>query len=423
MKNQPNIQTPITHEQGGLEADVSGYSGLLKISGGATSQASPGVDYYEPGGGTVPVSDGGTGAFDPAGARTNLGLDIGSDVQAHGGLLDSLQGLSSSLAEGDILIVDANGLPTRLSAGSEGDILKIVSGVPAWGEDIGGGGLSIPSSAWGDGSDGPIIFSSDTTINTDINATTLTVNSGVKVTLGWIASDDRAPILRAQTSMMINGTINAAASTGLSAGALSGGGNGGNGGASSGGHGSPGQAGRYARGGMGGASNDIAYKPGNGGGGGTFEVSSDSLGSFSSSEIALIMGGGAGGGGGAASSDTTDFGGQQGGGGGGCAVLLSPSITGNGVIDCSGTYGPNQFKSNDEVGSGGGGGGGNAIILGLAISGIEIDLSGGFPADGDTDYYEFGAPGENGALLIASQSGNLSYIGTGISCAYKLVVN
>lgn len=38
----------LTHEHGGLEADVSAYSGLVKISGGATSQASAGTDYYSP---------------------------------------------------------------------------------------------------------------------------------------------------------------------------------------------------------------------------------------------------------------------------------------------------------------------------------------------------------------------------------------
>ena len=35
----------LTHERGGLEADVSAYNGLLKISGGATSQAVGGTDY------------------------------------------------------------------------------------------------------------------------------------------------------------------------------------------------------------------------------------------------------------------------------------------------------------------------------------------------------------------------------------------
>lgn len=38
----------LVHERGGLEADVSAYSGLVKISGGATSQATAGTDYVSP---------------------------------------------------------------------------------------------------------------------------------------------------------------------------------------------------------------------------------------------------------------------------------------------------------------------------------------------------------------------------------------
>ena len=38
----------LPHERGGLEADVSAFSGLLKIAGGATSQAVAGTDYTTP---------------------------------------------------------------------------------------------------------------------------------------------------------------------------------------------------------------------------------------------------------------------------------------------------------------------------------------------------------------------------------------
>lgn len=40
----------LPHERGGLEADVSAYDGLLKISGGATAQATPDTDYVTPSG-------------------------------------------------------------------------------------------------------------------------------------------------------------------------------------------------------------------------------------------------------------------------------------------------------------------------------------------------------------------------------------
>lgn len=42
---QQIISGTLLHERGGLEADVSAYSGLVKISGGTTSQAVPGTDY------------------------------------------------------------------------------------------------------------------------------------------------------------------------------------------------------------------------------------------------------------------------------------------------------------------------------------------------------------------------------------------
>lgn len=38
----------LVHERGGLEADVSAYDGIPKISGGATSQATAGTDYVSP---------------------------------------------------------------------------------------------------------------------------------------------------------------------------------------------------------------------------------------------------------------------------------------------------------------------------------------------------------------------------------------
>lgn len=50
--------------------------------------------------GTLAVSDGGTGATSASDARTNLGVAIGSDVQAHGDVLDDLSGLSQAANKG-----------------------------------------------------------------------------------------------------------------------------------------------------------------------------------------------------------------------------------------------------------------------------------------------------------------------------------
>jgi hypothetical protein len=49
--NAANVGSGVlAHERGGLEADVSAYSGLLKITGGATSQATAETDYVTPSG-------------------------------------------------------------------------------------------------------------------------------------------------------------------------------------------------------------------------------------------------------------------------------------------------------------------------------------------------------------------------------------
>lgn len=84
----------LTNEQ--AMADLA--TGIVKNTAGTGVQsiAIEGIDYYEPGGTNVAVADGGTGASTATLARTNLGLEIGTDVQAYDATLQSLSGLGTA---------------------------------------------------------------------------------------------------------------------------------------------------------------------------------------------------------------------------------------------------------------------------------------------------------------------------------------
>ena len=73
-------------------AVVGSLTGLIKGSSGTLSAATAGTDYYNPGGTDVAVADGGTGGSTASAARTNLGLAIGTDVQAYSAPLADLAG-------------------------------------------------------------------------------------------------------------------------------------------------------------------------------------------------------------------------------------------------------------------------------------------------------------------------------------------
>lgn len=78
-----------------------------------------------------PVSAGGTGASSATGARTNLGLVIGTDVQAFNAYLADIAGLT--LAEGDLLYFDGTDI-VKLAKGTTDQYLRMnaAATAPEW---------------------------------------------------------------------------------------------------------------------------------------------------------------------------------------------------------------------------------------------------------------------------------------------------
>jgi len=94
----------------------------ISVSGSTATIA--GAYIYRANGTDIPVTDGGTGSSTASGARTNLGLAIGSDVQAYDTFLNDIAGLSDPGADNMLFWDDSASSMAFLTLGSG---LSIVS--------------------------------------------------------------------------------------------------------------------------------------------------------------------------------------------------------------------------------------------------------------------------------------------------------
>lgn len=114
---------------GAYDVDGSAYVPFMTMTAGNTPTADladsvtkAGGYIYRAGGTDVPVTDGGTGASDASGARTNLGLVIGTNVQAYSAALGQIAGLSDPNADRILFWDDSAGTYAYLEVGSGLDL-------------------------------------------------------------------------------------------------------------------------------------------------------------------------------------------------------------------------------------------------------------------------------------------------------------
>lgn len=110
-------------------------TGMLKVTTttGVLSTGTEGTDYWKPGGTDVAVADGGTGASTAGGARTNLGLVINTDVEAHDADLTTIAGLTPT--NDDLIQRKAGAWTNRTPAQYVADIIGTSGSTVAVGND------------------------------------------------------------------------------------------------------------------------------------------------------------------------------------------------------------------------------------------------------------------------------------------------
>ena len=266
---------------------------------------------------------------------------------------------STVTAKGDLIAATGSAAVTNVAVGSDGQVVVADSTQSAgvkWGD--------LLSAAYGDGSDGDVTISGNTSLSRDMFYNSLTVNSAVTLN----ANGYRVFV---KGTCTVNGTISndGAAGSGSTGGAVAGagslggvsGGTGGNGGTTTGSNGSGGFNTIAGQGGAGGSG-----ASGAGGTAGSVTTPAATFGALR--HVAAVLSGGyisarngaanptQGSGGGGGGGDGTAGGG--GGGGGGVLAVLARTITvgASGVIQANGGAGANAAAGNRGGGGGGGGG-------------------------------------------------------------------